>query len=381
MLAHGRVGRVDISARRPLGIGRLAQGRSGDDVIALVPRLFALCASAQGAAATLALAAARGETLPPDVLAAHASAVFTERLIELLRGTITSLAGEVFPTFAPQLRELINAARRCDDRGLLEANAIDMLARGLDVLGLPEHSLDDAPSYSSWLTSASPLATLHRACAPSPRARGEGRGEGACSQGRALACSTPADSDFGAVAIDPLTAADDASIGHALLRHGASFAARPDLSGRVPETGSLARLADHPLIRSAGTGLAGRLLARLIEARATPQRLATLRRGETDVADVLQATRLGDGVGLGAVECARGRLHHLIALDSTGCIARYEILAPTEWNFHPQGPLARALIGAPLGAREADRHRVARLVAAFDPCVGFDVQLREAADA
>ncbi|MCG6207426.1 nickel-dependent hydrogenase large subunit [Rhodopseudomonas sp. HC1] len=377
VLAQGRVARVEITSRRPVGVGRLAQGKPGEAIVALVPRLFALCAAAQGAAATLALSAARGEALSPDVVAAQASAVLAERLIELLRGTITSLAGDHLPAFAPHLRNLIAAARRFDERGLLDPDAIDALADSLDALGLPEHGLDDADSYSAWLASDSPLAALHSARTPSPRVRGEGRGEGASPQGRALADAP----DFGALTIDPLTADDDLAAGQQLLRCSASFAARPDLAGRVPETGSLARLSDHPLIRSVGTGLAGRLLARLIEARATPQLLRALRRGDADHAAILRATSLGDGIGLGAVECARGRLYHLIALDRAGLISRYEILAPTEWNFHPQGPLARALVGAPLCATEFDRHRVAAMVAAFDPCVGFDVALCEAAHA
>ncbi|KPG00843.1 hydrogenase [Rhodopseudomonas sp. AAP120] len=376
VLAQGRVARVAISARRPLGVGRLAQGKPAEAVVALVPRLFALCAAAQGAAATLALAAARGEPVPPHTLAAQASAVLAEQLIELLRGTITSLAGDQFPAFAPQLRVLIAAARRVDARGQLEPDAIDALADGLEALGLPEHSLDDADTYRSWLASDAPLAALHGAGAASPGLRGE-----ASPESRAPASDAPEEFDFGPQPIDPLTATHDPAIGHALLHHGASFAARPDLAGRIPETGALARLAGHPLIRSVGPGLAGRRLARLIEATTTPQRLRALRRGEAEAAGLLRATSLGDGIGLGAVECARGRLHHLIALDRDGRITRYEILAPTEWNFHPQGPLARALIGAPLSAGEAGRRRIAALVAAFDPCVGFEVELREAADA
>ncbi|PZA11256.1 hydrogenase [Rhodopseudomonas palustris] len=380
-LAQGRVARLEISARRPVGVGRLAFGKPADGVVALVPRLFALCASAQRAAASCALAAARGEIMPREQMAAQAGAVLAERLIELLRGTITSFAGDRLPAFMPQLRDLIAAARRFDGRSLLEAEAIAALAQGLDALGLPAGSFDDAGAYHTWLRSVSPLAQLHSARAPSPRVRGEGRGEGASPQSRAFPIPAPGQPDFAAIAVDPLTADDDSLVGEQLLRHGACFATRPDLAGRIPETGALARLADHPLICSVGTGVAGRQLARLVEAQATPRLLHALRRGDADAAAILQATRLGDGVGLGAVECARGRLHHLIALDSTGRIARYEILAPTEWNFHPQGPLARALIGAPLSATEADRQRVVSLVAAFDPCVGYDVTLREAADA
>jgi Ni,Fe-hydrogenase I large subunit len=62
-------------------------------------------------------------------------------------------------------------------------------------------------------------------------------------------------------------------------------------------------------------------------------------------------------------------------------ISAYAILAPTEWNFHPRGPLIEALAGAEVGTGEEARRRVSRLIAVFDPCVSFDVRVQEAANA
>jgi hypothetical protein len=47
----------------------------------------------------------------------------------------------------------------------------------------------------------------------------------------------------------------------------------------------------------------------------------------------------------------------------------YRVLAPTEWNFHPDGALARALRE---GRLDAERTRLAAV--ALDPCIGFDVE-------
>jgi hypothetical protein len=52
------------------------------------------------------------------------------------------------------------------------------------------------------------------------------------------------------------------------------------------------------------------------------------------------------------VETARGLLMHEIALDGER-IADYFIVAPTEWNFHPQGPTAGWLKGRDARHREA----------------------------
>ena len=95
----------------------------------------------------------------------------------------------------------------------------------------------------------------------------------------------------------------------------------------------------------------------------------------------MRGYRLDERLGLAAIECARGRLHHLVGLDGEGRVERYEILAPTEWNFHLHGPLARALRSATLGGDGGARGAIERLVAAFDPCVAHRVNVAEAGHA
>ncbi|TAH68208.1 MAG: hydrogenase [Rhodopseudomonas palustris] len=350
-VAANRVVAVKISARRPVGIGRLAEGRDGDAVAALLPRLFALCGRAHSAAFAAACAMARGSALPERARLAHSAAVLAERMSELLRGTVLALAGPALPSLAPALRQISEAARRFDGAALPDAAAIDAIDAGLAAIGLPPHCLDDLANYQHWLAADGPLAALHAGLLTS-------------------------DAAFGAVAIDALAASDDATIGAALWQQGALFAACPQLGGRVPETGALARQAAHPLIAQLGSGLGARLVARLIEIRATPDQLRAVLRG-----DLVMTASLAANDAIAAVEGARGRLHHLVALDPHGRVSRLEMLAPTEWNFHPQGALCRALRALQLRSDGADQERIERLVAAFDPCVAFSVKLTEAADA
>jgi uncharacterized protein (DUF2237 family) len=82
------------------------------------------------------------------------------------------------------------------------------------------------------------------------------------------------------------------------------------------------------------------------------------------------ALALGDGQAIAWCEMARGLLLHWVQLDSHGAVAQYRVLAPTEWNFHPQGALALALAArAPQDIAAAQT-----LAAAFDPCVECSVQ-------
>jgi Ni,Fe-hydrogenase I large subunit len=82
------------------------------------------------------------------------------------------------------------------------------------------------------------------------------------------------------------------------------------------------------------------------------------------------------GAGLGIVECARGRLVHRVAV-AVGRVTDYKILAPTEWNFHPEGPLARGLAGAGVGSGTAIDQAIGLFVTALDPCVGCDLTVEK----
>ncbi|MDC7986998.1 nickel-dependent hydrogenase large subunit, partial [Rhodoplanes sp. TEM] len=87
------------------------------------------------------------------------------------------------------------------------------------------------------------------------------------------------------------------------------------------------------------------------------------------------AGRLDTGTGFAAVETPRGRLHHLAALDRSDRVARYLILAPTEWNFAAGGPCAAALAGIEIGPGDPSG-TIRRLASLFDPCVECRVEVR-----
>ncbi|MFZ1573767.1 MAG: nickel-dependent hydrogenase large subunit, partial [Chromatiaceae bacterium] len=88
----------------------------------------------------------------------------------------------------------------------------------------------------------------------------------------------------------------------------------------------------------------------------------------------LPGTSLPDGVGLAQVQAARGLLVHRVAIQA-GRVADYRILAPTEWNFHPQGAAALGLATLP-DADDETLHRIGGLfVTALDPCVAYDLRI------
>ncbi len=150
-----------------------------------------------------------------------------------------------------------------------------------------------------------------------------------------------------------------------------AFCNLPDWRGAPAETGAVARVRHHPMlagwIARRGRGMGARLLARLLELAGLPDHL---RQGGNPF---IRAWSIVEGVGIAGVETSRGLLFHVASLRD-GKVADYRILAPTEWNFHPAGPLAQALSGlAADGALETRARLVAR---SLDPCVAFGVELR-----
>jgi Ni,Fe-hydrogenase I large subunit len=125
-----------------------------------------------------------------------------------------------------------------------------------------------------------------------------------------------------------------------------------------------------------------RLAARLLDIRLALTAVGQgLQSREMEFDDVPAAGPAGANAGYGAVESARGCLCHWAEIGPDQRVSTYAIVAPTEWNFHPAGPFVAALTGARLGHGEAARLAAARLATLIDPCVVFEVVLKEPARA
>lgn len=301
-LQDQRVSAVALASERPQ-LARALCGRPADASVRVVPLVFALCAHAQGRAAELALAAARGQTMAAALDPSIAAEAMREHLWRWLLDLPPLL------DMAP-LKEEFTAAIAC-----LARDQREPIAKLLDDprIGELESRLDQL-----------------------------------------------ADCDEAAVSLLPPLVAD-ASLA-IWPRLDANFCLQPQWRGQAAETGALAR-------RGGATGgaCARRWRARLAELRDWATGMARVGAGGTS-----SSARLAPGIGRALVETARGLLMHEIVLDGD-TVAEYFIVAPTEWNFHPQGPLVGWLLGRDASQREALRRLVARCVAALDPCVRWEL--------
>jgi hydrogenase large subunit len=153
----------------------------------------------------------------------------------------------------------------------------------------------------------------------------------------------------------------------------------PRYAGQPFEVGALARqvIAGHPLlldlVQRDGGSVMARVVARLLElALVLPAMESWVHALQPGEAFCAHGTMPDEASGTGLVEAARGSLGHWLSIKR-GRIERYQIIAPTTWNFSPRdggeqpGPLEQALVGLPAG--DGAPPTVQHVVRSFDPCM------------
>ncbi len=366
---------VTIRSSRPLAAARVLTGRPPGEAAALVPRLYSVCARAQGAAAAAALDAAQGRR-SVVALAGRELAVRLEALQEGMFRLLldlpqaAGLAGDVAPVAAA--RRAVAAALTALDAGddaigvgrTAAATLAPVFAAHVHGMAAGEWlALDDAEAIDRWVaTSPTPPAAVLRALAR--EAPGLGRSD-----------------------VAPLPVAGAAALAVVLrpaMDGDPAFAHAPHWQGAPAETGSFARRGAHPgvaaLVARDGATAAARIVARLTDLAALLVALDGDAGGAGGAAAEprwVDAVAPAPGEGFAAVETARGLLVHRARVDG-GTVVGYAIVAPTEWNFGAAGPLVGGLAGL-AGADAATLERHARLaVHALDPCVACRIEVARA---
>lgn len=152
------------------------------------------------------------------------------------------------------------------------------------------------------------------------------------------------------------------------------FMATPTFAGQTCETSTLTRQSQHPALQTCikqyGYGLLTRLLARVVDLLVRWDTAVNLSSVETTpVRDLLLANE-----GIACIETARGLLVHRV-VQQDGLIQHYQIVAPTEWNFHPYGSLYPMLTGLPVHNEMTLRAQAQALITALDPCVTYQLEI------
>ena len=368
---------VEVISTRPVLASKVLIGKSPAQALKLVPLMFNICGNAQARTAVSAVGNALGGAPDPQLEIARDILVLAENAREhlfrifidwprLFDVPVDNGALHPLGSMITQFRQALFAddpAFNLDSRLQPDYRKLSALAEGLE-FQLREYVLQIGSD--DWLALAS-LADLDAWIEDSDSVAARSTRvirEQAWSAQAVADCSDlpPLDSGELAQRLD----ADDAD----------RFIAQPDWQGGQHESTPYSRQAAHPLIAALrdefGPGLLARWMARLVELASIPRQLQELvehlPRQETGTASA------GAASGIAMTEAARGRLIHRVRIDAER-IASYQILAPTEWNFHPRGLISQAL-GNIDESDPQRRETLARLVInTIDPCVGYDLSL------
>ncbi len=365
ILQPGQAEPFNLRNTRRNWISMLAPGRNASGLPALVAGLYSLCGRSHQICAGMALAAARGESAnaPGD-----AQAVQFETASEHVRRI-----GLEWPA-------LLAGPGRAADAG----NANWRASLRQCPLFVPEANPQSPPwpgRMLAWLKKEwlgmDARQWLDRWQSTGPDWLGEWSAQRLTGLARLLhdsicLLSFPSDCETSGPEVMALGWTDDSAhrsfsdLADRLLASD-QFALAPRQSGCAAQTGNWTRHNDPDPLLTQPYELLGSRLADLIRLclpdRAGAGGSGWLARG---------AISTGPLGALAWLEMARGLLIHAVRLDPADPdrVLAYQILAPTEWNFHPDGIVAQHLSRMDPAHPKTDP-QVALLMAAYDPCVPF----------
>lgn len=346
------IGSVEVSSDRPLLAGRLLAGRTPEEALQLLPNLYAICGRSQAVVAAAALDAALGQQA--------GQAIHRRRERELAAETAAEHAFRLLLDWPRLGGEDGDVALLARIRSLLASATLSEGAWGTArdaLIGMTESRLLGT-AMDTWLEQFTAAEWLDWAR----------RGRTGLGRTLAMLASLP---EWEGADTPPLVRPAHAVFVDEIARPALSdpgFAARPQLNGGPAECGPLARNLGHAAVRDLcrRDRIIARAFARVVEFT------QVLR--DDSMAGRLESASLGPGAGAAMGEMARGLLVHALRI-SGGRITDYAIVAPTEWNFHPQGPLRRELEGRPVDDPGQARRALHYAAATLDPCVALQADL------
>ena len=371
-----RVDQVKLQSSRPVHASRMFHGKTLDIVQDTLPLLFSVCGTAQACAGARACEQAMGkqastlvnsvrdqlvemETIRehlwhillnwPEFLGDKPKNKGMSKIVALQKAYQQAMTGgiNVFTRADKFSPENINLKTLTDVRLSVE---IQLQQRVFDQPLRNWLAIDSCADLTEWAKSKQTVAArlIHQIIS-----------KNWCSTGRSK--------------IDRLPALPAKQL-HALLQ-SEQFISQPQWQNNCYETSCYTRV-DSPLVeqlrKQYGNSILTRLVARLTEIAQLCLRLDSPLIGH-NLTEPNSKKAKQRNPGIGQAVAARGQLLHLVQLENDK-VRLYQIVAPTEWNFHPQGVVANSL--ATLVGDASEIYQQAKLIInAIDPCVAYHLSV------
>jgi coenzyme F420-reducing hydrogenase alpha subunit len=363
-----------IGSTRPLQTPDIFIGKSVTELLTGIPLLYSVCGTAQGIAAINATEQALGLDSTTDLQAARTILVEIESIREhlwrieldwrIFATTLSAKPSSQLSLWLPKTRQLLyrgNSPFELDSTIKPDIHELKLLFNEIHQFVTTE-IFNQSPEQ--WLSMKEHDALAYWAFNNQTVA--------------AKAIHALIDDQFRISKLQFLDKIKPKEMAQLLFSDkGAAYAAMPHYQGQCAETTPLARQKNHPLLTSllnmGGTNLLTRMTARLVE-------LAMLVTGLDKQLDELSLKKsksypeITTRCGLAQVEASRGRLIHGLQLDGQ-LVVNYRIVAPTEWNFHPQGVAKQALEQLKPFDLKQLKTEANLIINAIDPCVAYELKV------
>ena len=352
------VNAIDIDLERPNFAKQMLVGQTPEQSIERITQLMTVCQHAQTAAAKLALGGAITSAEKRAIDYENIEQGFWRLIIDLPKILAVDSPLADFVKFRQAIAQHANKNTNKNVQSELEIRSTaEYLFQQLCQLTPEEFSQLSKERFSQWLAkSDSPMAVILRQVSHVFPA--------ALDNHLKLLATVPDD-----VFLATLSE---------LLKANKDFYQQPCLAQHSHETGSFSEIQNHPLFELfLALGVTGRYASRLLYLAQKITELADVNSSSNSnsnsaIKPITGQFCLEKNTSLGWVQTARGLLVHMANIQQDK-ISQYFIVAPTEWNFHPQGILKKIMLHTSFKSPELAKKAVKLAVIALDPCVDFNV--------
>ncbi|HFD31930.1 MAG TPA: hypothetical protein ENJ28_04350 [Gammaproteobacteria bacterium] len=368
---HAKV-KCQLSSSRPLQASQIFIGKPIDTVLQTLPMLFNICGKAQATATLRAYESIANKAVDIAIEQQREALIHLESLREQLWKIILDWAKYLDePSDAALLSTLTQLINKIS-QGI---NRNKTLLTRSPRLNKTDSFVADWQSLKALLEEKILIGKSQQWLSCSPEFI-EGLKHQDKQTTRFLVwLAQQVDFETGASSVKSLMKWDNKQLKQRLDHENYTFTASPDWQGEVQEVSWFSLQTQHPLVADLldqyGNSIYTRMVARLV--------------GIADLIKKLDDFFLGSAPalaykannGMAHINAARGRLTHRLKMDGDK-VKQLNILAPTEWNFHPQGVVVKSLEG--LQANHVDQLKLQAelLIHAVDPCVGYQLHINEA---
>lgn len=361
--------RCQISSSRPLQASHVFTGKNINETLTMIPLLFNICSKAQAVTAVRAIESAQKTPATAQIESTREALI----ALESLREQALRIAMD-WPTFisrAPESPLLSHIA--------LGITQIMKLLEPSQVLGYPAptskmHSITKEQSLQ-WKIFSKTLSNGIFGTSSTKWLESD-LDEWASQQQTQAAIfihwlNQQTWKNSGESNITHLPTIDDNALLKVLLAEQHQFTSQPDWEKQCHELSWFSRKQQdeesNKLLK--GNGIFSRMVARLIEVADLMSML-----DKFFIHHEALAAPKSSAIGLAHSHAARGRLSHYIKIENN-TVKKLLILAPTEWNFHPQGVTQDSLCNLQADRETELRQQAELLIHAVDPCVGYTLNV------